>query len=180
MRGKKRIRWSRYLSIFATLGIWLCLVGTFCFTLPQCLGWELFAVSQKDLEPVYPAGSLALVRPASLEQIHLGEYVAYRQEKETLMGQVVSIDREAGVFYTQENGGAKTASTASQLVGEMEEWTFPYLGYLVLWLKGGGIWIVPVLWVAVLMGCLFVSRKRTGRTVSRFRGWWRRRFRRFS
>ena len=134
-------------------------------------GWRLEIVRTASMAPAVPAGSVAVVRPAGIAEIRMGEVIAFRDardERIRVLHRVVRVSdrREAGgdvYLYTQgdANGSADPLYvTRDRLLGRLS-WSMPRLG--------AAVWLLRPPFGALLFVGLPALVMATGRLVRRRR-----------
>lgn len=124
---------SKVLNITAALLMALVILLTVPLTIPRLFGYQIYGILTDSMEPVYPAGSVVYVKPASPEEIQVGDAITFRLgtgTDVTATHRVTEIDTEQQQFITK--GDANASSDVepvpfSQLVGKVTG-KLPWLG----------------------------------------------------
>ena len=148
----------------------LCLLTACTFAAPRLFGWDVYAVASGSMEPTYPVGALVFTRAVDPETVQKGDCITYRDGEATVTHRVVDTDQEQEIFITKGDANLQEDGAVGfeRLVGRTERFYLPYLGYLAIWLKGAGTWVLGVL----LLLCVFLILQRvlpavTGRRAKR-------------
>jgi len=112
---------------------------------PRLAGATPYAVLTSSMEPGYPAGTLAVVRPADAENLGVGDVVTYQLKSGqpmTATHRIVAVQhRIDGDLRFVTRGDANSSDDPEpvrpvQIRGEVW-YALPYLGHLHRWLPGG-------------------------------------------
>ena len=103
---------------------------------PRLVGWTGLIVMSGSMEPAMPVGGLALVEPASISDLHVGDIGTFRhpQRSDALVShRVISVEEQGGVLSIKTKGDANEKPDGwiipgNRVVGKVRL-TVPYLGY---------------------------------------------------
>ena len=101
LKGDGCIRkiWNVSMSILLAAAICLAIA----LTVPGLLGYKSYVVTSGSMEPMYPVGSLILVKPVPAEEVAVGDAITFYMKNTEIVAthQVYEIDKEQKVFRTQ-------------------------------------------------------------------------------
>jgi len=129
--------------------LWLPVAGvTLSLVLPvatflvaaSLVGWRLEAVETASMEPLYPVGSLVVVRPVDPTDVRVGTPLAFKpdDERPLVTHRVVQvIDDQGGLAFRTKGDANATADpqpVPARAVRGRAAWAVPQLGRLIRWL----------------------------------------------
>jgi signal peptidase I len=152
MTGKRKKRiiellWNGYI---------LMLVVLLLLFVPGWLGLHLEAVASGSMEPSIRTGSLLYVKPASFEELSVGDIITYYIEDGStkVTHRVVEKLEEAEAFRTK--GDANPCEDSWEVPYDAVEGTvlcaIPWIGYVAVWIGSGCGKAVLLLVLVVLYG----------------------------
>ena len=157
-RQGKWVQWAgrlaRLLVALATLALLGALLAA---ALPRLWGYQSYVIYGGSMEPTIKVGSLILAKPANLDDLEVGDIIAFRSPNEvTVSHRIVGIREEDGQRYFQTKGDASTGGDPTEV--SLEDgvhrlaYKLPYLGYFVDFAKSTlGIVLLVVLPAARLV-----------------------------
>lgn len=91
--------WNISLNVLLAAAICLAIA----LTVPGLLGYKAYVVTSGSMEPMYPVGSLILVKAVPAEEIAVGDVITFYMKNTDIVAthQVYEMDREQKVFFTQ-------------------------------------------------------------------------------
>jgi len=168
---------------WGVLGLVLLLAAVLIF-IPAAAGATPLTVLTSSMEPHLPPGTFIVVRPAPVDEIHIGSVVTYQIESgkpEVITHRVVEIRSESNgsrTFITK--GDNNDDPDPNPVIPEQIKGTLwysvPLVGYIATAVNGQSrTWLVPVAGVGLLIyaAVMVVSalvgraRKRNGRATGR-------------
>jgi len=126
---------------------------------PRLSGYQTYIIYGSSMEPTISIGSLVVGQPVDVEELKVGDIIAFRPPGEantTITHRVVGIREEAGVRYFRTKGDAVDAADPQEvpLQGQVHKFAYelPYLGYFIDFGKSGpGIMLLVLLPAAGLV-----------------------------
>lgn len=122
---------------------------------PKLLGYDSLVVLSGSMEPGIHVGSVVLVKPATYDDVKIGDIVTYSiAENTNVTHRVIEIDTERELLTTK--GDANETQdlapvAAAQIVGKVEA-TIPYIGYISVYIKTGlGIGVICGLLIVIIL-----------------------------
>ena len=172
--GDRRRSWTQWAGRLARLLViigTLVLLGTLLVAaLPRLWGYQSYVIYGSSMEPTIKVGSLILAKPVDVEDLQVGEIIAFRSAGNgvTLTHRIVGIRHEDGQHYFQTKGDAVNVGdpTEVRLEGTVHllAYKLPYLGYFVDFANSTtGIIILIALPAAALLASSWSKRRRPQR-----------------
>lgn len=130
------------------------------------LGWRLEAVETGSMEPIYPVGSLVVVRPVDPSDVRVGMAIAFAPDDgPTLVTHrvVEVINQPSGLSFRTKGDANATADphpVPARAVRGRAAWAVPRLGTVVQWLAWPRGFALLVVLPAVLLGVSEVRLRR--------------------
>ncbi len=161
-------RWPRLPVAAVTVSL-LLPVATFLVT-AVLLGWRLEAVQTGSMEPIYPVGSLVVIRPVNPSDIRVGTPIAFVPDdgRELVTHRVVEVlQQQSGLAFRTKGDANATADpnpVPARAVRGRAAWAVPQLGRLVHWLAWPRGFVLLVVLPAFV---LLVSEVRAQKST-----WW--------
>ncbi len=169
-RQPKAVRWvGRLARLLVALGILVLLGALLAAALPRLLGYQSYVIYGSSMEPTIKLGSLILAEPVGVEELQVGDIIAFRTPNEiTVTHRIVAVRHEDGQHYFQTKGDASSGGdpTEVRLEGSVHRLSYklPYLGYFVDFAKSTrGIILLIALPAAALLASSFSKRSRPRR-----------------
>jgi signal peptidase len=168
---------------WGVLGLVLALAAILIFV-PAAAGATPYTVLTSSMEPHLPPGTLIVVRPTPVDDIHIGSVVTYQVESgkpEVITHRVVEIRSESNgsrtfILKGDNNDLADPKPVIPEQIRGTLWYSVPVVGYLANALNGQSrTWLVPVAGGALLVYAAVMvvstilarSRKRDGRVSGR-------------
>ncbi len=161
-------RLARLLVIIGTLA----LLGTLlaAAAVPRLWGYQTYVIYGSSMEPAIKLGSLIVTKPAKVDDLQVGDIIAFRSGNETTVTHRISEIREEDghrFFLTKGDASNGADPLETQLDGEVNRLAYhvPYLGYFVDFAKStpGIILLVALPALGLLALHLTNSRERTAK-----------------
>ncbi len=133
----KWILWpGRLARLLVALGVLALLGALLAAAAPRLLGYQSYVIYGSSMEPTIKLGSLILAQPVDVEELQVGDIIAFRTPNEvTVTHRIIAIRNEDGQHYFKTKGDASTSSdpTEGRLEGRVHRLAYklPYLGYFV-------------------------------------------------
>ncbi|WP_260236068.1 signal peptidase I [Curtobacterium sp. ZW137] len=172
----------------ASTGLLLLVAGlaVVLIVIPKASGSTPLTVLTQSMEPTLPPGTLIVVRPTPIADIHVGDVVTYQivsGQPAVISHRVVSIasssDGSRTFVLKGDNNAAPDAQpvTAAQVRGVVW-YSVPEVGYVNQLVNGSRSWLIPAVAgvllaysaVTVTVGVVSSVRRRRGRAGDRDRG----------
>ena len=155
----------KLLSLAVTLLLLGMVLAAGVFLIPGFLGYELFPITDAQMEPRIQQGSLILGKPVQAQELQEGDMVIARQEGQTVVRKVTGRDESSQTLLVERGTSQplEEEKVSYQEVWGRGEVTIPYLGILYELLhteKGmmmAGIFLAGVVVLVVLLD--FGSRR---------------------
>ncbi len=127
-------RLARLLVIIGTLALLGALLVT--AAAPRILGYQTYVIYGSSMEPAIMLGSLIVTKPAKVDDLQVGDIIAFRSGNETIVThRITGIREEDGHRLVLTKGDASNGSDPleTHLEGEINRLAYhaPYLGYFV-------------------------------------------------
>ncbi len=171
--GSLHGKWAQWASRLARLLVaagTLALLGALlAAAVPRLWGYQSYVIYGSSMEPTIKVGSLILAEPVDVEELQVGEIIAFRSPNEvTVTHRIVAIREEDGQRYFKTKGDASNGGdpTEVRLEGGVRRLShkLPYLGYFVDFAKSPlGIVLLIALPAAALLASSFSKRSRPQR-----------------
>lgn len=110
------------------------------FFLPQCMGYQPYRIETDAMAPKYPVGSVVYVKPVLIEQLKVGDVVAYKpslEEKREVSQPLTKIDTQTGVLMTKGDTNQEDGILYTSVVGKATKFSIPFLGEIVTQYQNG-------------------------------------------
>lgn len=101
---------SKILNLIGILLMAAVILVALPLTVPKLLGFQIYGILTESMEPEFPKGCVVYVKPASPEEIQVGDVITYRMGSGTdvtTTHRVTEIDTEKQQFITK--GDANTS-----------------------------------------------------------------------
>ncbi len=95
---------SKLLNLIGILLMAAVILVAFPLTLPRLFGFQIYGILTESMEPEFPKGCAVYVKPASPEEIRVGDVITYRMGSGTdvtTTHRVTEIDTEKQQFITK-------------------------------------------------------------------------------
>ena len=115
--------------VFAVLGALVILL-----MVPRCFGYQPYMVVSASMQQSFPVGSLIYVRPATPDEVEVGDPITFTSGTLTITHRVMEKNDAEQYFVTK--GDSNTASEITRyqnLKGKALDFSIPYLGYFSAW-----------------------------------------------
>ena len=156
---------GRVLVAILTLGM-LLLAGLVLGA--RLAGWHPYVVYSGSMEPAIPVGAVTLVQPAPLDRLKARDVITFSrpsQPEVPITHRVVSVDRllDGGGWRIVTRGDANPEPDVwtvdgNHVVGRVA-FTFPWLGYLLVWLASSAGKLLLLGLIAVAFVFNLVARR---------------------
>lgn len=156
MMSNRWVKGSGWLLLSFVLFILLSLL------LPLLMGWNVHLVNSASMTPTVPQGSIAIIKPTELKDMQVGDITLLSNDhQELLLHRITEVRGTEHEASFQTKGDANEyedffEAQSEQMIGNLF-FHFPYIGYLVLYLKEHTF--MTILWLITLF--IFIN----------FRGW---------
>ncbi len=155
MQGKAFIKViKRIADVLAVLAVVLIVI----FVGGWLLGFRSYTVLSGSMEPVYPVGSVIVVRPATAENVSVGDAITFNLSVDTVAThRVVEIDFEDRQFVTQgDQSDFRDAPISFDALIGKPMFAIPYLGYAVRWMLNPPGRYIMIITIAILVILCFL------------------------
>jgi len=167
---RKWVQWAgRLARLLVALGVLALLGALLAAALPRLWGYQSYVIYGSSMEPTIKLGSLIIAEPVDVEELQVGDIIAFRTPNEvTVTHRIVAIREEDGQRYFKTKGDASNGGdpTEVRLEGGVHRLSYklPYLGYFVDFAKSTmGIILLIALPTAALLASTFSKRSRPRR-----------------
>ncbi len=155
MRGNAFFKvFKRITDVVAVLAVIFIVI----FVGGRLLGFRSFVVLTGSMEPVYPVGSVIVVRPATAEDVSVGDAITFNLSDDTVAThRVVEKNLESRQFVTQGDQSEFEDAPISfdTLIGK-PMFAIPYLGYAVRWILNPPGRYIMITAIAILVILCFL------------------------
>lgn len=159
------VRLARLLVIIGTLA----LLGTLlaAAAVPRILGYQTYVIYGSSMEPTIKLGSLIVTKPAKVDDLQVGDIIAFRSGNETTVThRITGIREEDGHRFFLTKGDASNGADPleTHLEGGVNRLAYhaPYLGYFVDFAKSTTGMILLVVLPALGLLALHLTNSREG------------------
>ncbi len=142
-RGRRWTRWAiRLAGLLPVLGV-LALLALLLATIaaPSLGGYRTYVIYGSSMEPTIKLGSLIVAKSADVEDLEVGDIIAFRSGNETIVThRITGIREEDGHRLVLTKGDASNGADPTEI--QLEDgvrrvaYHLPYLGYVVDFAKG--------------------------------------------
>ena len=167
-RGRQR-KWSRAVGALAVLGVLGLLALLLAAALPRLWGYQSYVIYGSSMEPAIKLGSLVVAEPVNVDDLQVGDIIAFRSPNEvTVTHRIVGVREEDGQRYFQTKGDASNDADPQDVSlensAQQVAYHVPYLGYFVHFAKSttGIILLIALPALGLLALHLTNSRKAAG------------------
>lgn len=127
---RKVVRQVAYIPILVVLGIVVMLVsGIFSHT--------IVAIGSNSMSPTYQRGDAIIFKKTQLDQIKIGEILAFRQSGKIITHRIINIQKIDDKFIFSTKGDANKTADAYQVEQEnvlgIVKYSVKYIGYPTIW-----------------------------------------------
>lgn len=141
--------------IFNILFVLIILLAAVIILAPL-VGWHMDTVLSGSMEPFIHVGSLVIVQPVDVSQIHAGDIIAFSLGNTEICHRVVSIDEGPPLKFTTKgdaNNAADRETVAAENVVGTVILSIPQAGYFTSFIKSPvGILAIVILAALLLIG----------------------------
>ena len=154
--GYVKKAFTRMASLLLILVIALCgflMVGKINGGKTQLFGNEILVVLSGSMKPAFDTGSIVAIKPVPFSEIQIGDIVTFEDlDKRTITHRVIDIVDGKLITKGDANDGQDTDPVTPDRVRGKVQFTVPYIGYLInfvksptgmfLFLAGPGVYLI--------------------------------------